>query len=340
MADFFGNLILRSAIDPSPPALLQPRLPSLFEPLVGANEIPMPEPILRETAALTNDPAASASPIVKLPAARSTIVDEPAARQRTIRPTESHAVPAAAPPIIQLPAVRSTVADEPAARQPTVKSVEHQRPPATAQVVPSPMSETQQNMSPPVQPSPRLPGRITKTVQSMSHPREPQTLRAILPRPESQAAQKELPAIEERRSTPKERGKTSPAEPLSVNAQKAEATPLPTKRMDDSFKATINPPKEDSISADSARPMPEPASVKTGPKPAAVLQPIPTASHSARIQQSEQASEREPQRVVEIHIGRIEVRAAPPTTPLKRAAQKAATMSLDEYLRSRPGEKQ
>jgi hypothetical protein len=69
------------------------------------------------------------------------------------------------------------------------------------------------------------------------------------------------------------------------------------------------------------------------------LQPVPTRLRPASIQPSIQPEAQQSQRVVEIHIGRIEVRAAPPSTPAKRGSRKATTMSLEEYLRSRPGEK-
>ncbi len=40
---------------------------------------------------------------------------------------------------------------------------------------------------------------------------------------------------------------------------------------------------------------------------------------------------------IQVTIGRIEVRAAPPPAPIKRASPPTSTMSLDDYLRSRSG---
>jgi len=51
----------------------------------------------------------------------------------------------------------------------------------------------------------------------------------------------------------------------------------------------------------------------------------------------EQPQER--QAVVEIHIGRIEVRAVPPSTPVKGRSQPTGIMSLEDYLRSQSGDK-
>ncbi len=42
---------------------------------------------------------------------------------------------------------------------------------------------------------------------------------------------------------------------------------------------------------------------------------------------------------IHVTIGRIEVRATPPPSPIKRAAPAATTISLEEYLRSRSGDR-
>jgi hypothetical protein len=46
-----------------------------------------------------------------------------------------------------------------------------------------------------------------------------------------------------------------------------------------------------------------------------------------------------PAPTIHVTIGRIEVRAAAPTTPVKRASPPASTMTLEEYLRSRAGDR-
>jgi hypothetical protein len=43
--------------------------------------------------------------------------------------------------------------------------------------------------------------------------------------------------------------------------------------------------------------------------------------------------------MIHVTIGRIEVRAALPPTPVKRASPPTSTMSLEEYLRSRSGDR-
>jgi hypothetical protein len=91
MADFFSNLLLRSATDSFPSALLQPRLPSLFEPPVGRDETPLPapEPVLRETIGPASELVAVNAPILQASANRSAIAVEPPERQPVITPVES-----------------------------------------------------------------------------------------------------------------------------------------------------------------------------------------------------------------------------------------------------------
>lgn len=52
-----------------------------------------------------------------------------------------------------------------------------------------------------------------------------------------------------------------------------------------------------------------------------------------------QASQAPTPPTIHVTIGRIEVRATPPPSPIKRAAPAATTMSLEEYLRSRSGDR-
>jgi len=74
-------------------------------------------------------------------------------------------------------------------------------------------------------------------------------------------------------------------------------------------------------------------------KPKSVLQPIPVSSHLPKTYQLEQTQRNESERTIEIHIGRIEVRAAPPSPQAKRKMSQAPVMSLDEYLKSRSGDR-
>lgn len=302
MADFFSNLLLRSAAEPFPSAVLQPRLPALFEPPAGKDEVPLPapEPVLRETIGPANEPAAVNVPILQAPVSRSAIAVEPPERQPAITPVES--------------------------RHPSEQTAQTQA------------TEPQQELIQPVPRATPSPRGIIQPIQFTSRLEEPQ--RTIMPRSPVPPTRRDAPAIEDPHSlTPQERGKISSDEPVPVEAQKLEMIPLEPKRHNDPLSVVIRPLKEDSLLEDSAHPGVEPLPAKTGPEPLTVLQPVPAASRPARTQPLEPAHPPAPQRVVEIHIGRIEVRATPPPAPLKRAPQKAATMSLEEYLRSRPGEK-
>jgi hypothetical protein len=300
MTDFLGNLILRSAADQSQPALLQPRLPSLFEPF-GGDEIlmPSPDPVVRESVAPIGEPSISVSMINELPTSRATITTEPAEHERAVKPVQGHT---------------AFVPDQ------------------TARL---PATETQKEVIEPVQLSARDPDRIAQTISLISHVEEPQ--RTILPHPQGRPTRKELPTTEDYGSLPaKERRKISSTDPLSVDAPKLEMMPTPTTGIKDPIPAVITPLKEAPVLEASTRSIVEPVSSKADSKPAAVLQPIPTVARPARMQPLEQTRAQTPERVVEIYIGRIEVRATPPSAPLKRTPQKATIMSLEEYLRSRP----
>ena len=250
MTDFLGNLILRSTGDPSPHSILQPRLPSLFEPIGGEIEMPLPDPVVQD-------------PI-----------------ERDSGPSDS------APSINELPMNRSTIAVEPDGRERMSISLEREVPPDPAHVAHPGSQEAQPDVLRPEPPAAQTPLKIRAA--QVTVPREgPQ--QTIMPRVAGRAARKEWPGMEA------------------------------------------------SIPEELARPIEQPASTKKGPAPL-VLQPVLAAPRPASVQPFEQKEDQAPQQVVEIHIGRIEVRAAPPSAP-KRASQKPATMSLEEYLRSRPGER-
>lgn len=125
-----------------------------------------------------------------------------------------------------------------------------------------------------------------------------------------------------------ENGQTSQVEPRRVNAQHAEGRssfqvePV-TRSIEASRRVenTIRPHQNSELSAPVLKPVPASQPVSTVSRPAAA-QPQP-------------GQERES--VVQIHIGRIEVRAVTPP-PAPRAAQPAAPqpkLSLDDYLRQR-----
>jgi hypothetical protein len=146
---------------------------------------------------------------------------------------------------------------------------------------------------------------------------------------------------EQRSSLPKADGIIPRLESFVVNTPRMEVVVRQTEHIEEPLPVAISPsasPK-DPILDPSPSSTVERASESNESKQPAVLQPVLTRYHPASIQPSIQPEAQQAQRVVEIHIGRIEVRAAPPSTPVKRGSQKATTMSLEEYLRSRPGEK-
>jgi len=76
--------------------------------------------------------------------------------------------------------------------------------------------------------------------------------------------------------------------------------------------------------------------IASTPQQKRILAPQPVAATSRRATaQLEHA--RQPERIVEIHIGRVEVRAMPPPPSPKPTRPTSPLMSLDEYLRKRNG---
>jgi hypothetical protein len=207
-------------------------------------------------------------------------------------------------------------------------------------VGPEAIPPVQPQVIPPVEPVPQSSVSIVETVQPISTPAEPQW--TILLRPPSRIARKELRRIQDQRSVfHTEAGEESPPEPLAIDTPKMGLFLLQTEHVQESPQASLptSAHKDISVLESSEGSRMEPIPEKKESKPVAVLQPVPMRHGAASIQPAAQTASQAPQRVVEIHIGRIEVRATPPSTPVKRGSQKATTMSLEEYLRSRPGEK-
>jgi hypothetical protein len=290
MTDFLGNLIRRSAGESAPQSILQPRLPSLFEPLGGGTEFPdlALEPVEREHVVPT--PRSIFAPIKsELPTFHSSDIVEPTQRKQTVEPTQTH---------------------RPAALQ------RLQNPPALS-------SEHE----------------TTEPAPFFSQPVEPE--RTILPPPERRPVANALPQKELLPSNaPEERVKRRAGESFSNEAQSVASLPPSIQPGKKPGETAITPPNTGFIENSPARKLVE----KVPEQPKATLAPIVPAitiamgSSPVITAQSEPAPTQDSQRTVEIHIGRIEVRAAAPAVSSKRAA-KRATMSLEEYLRSRPGEK-
>jgi len=304
MTDFLSNLILRSAGEQPQlsVSILQPRLPSLFEPLggVGGMPLPPPDPGIDESAAPTQERPASARAKSELPNPRPIPAFRQVENEPVLGPAEGLDV----------------LTEEQSSRLP--------------------VKETPRQIIQPIQPG-TPPSSMIQTPPFLAPRQETQEITMV--HPEGSAVRKTLPANQDQSSeTRKERAEIAPLKPLSVDTQKVDKVPVSPKQTKDPIQVTIRPLNVDFVLDDSAASMTELDSARAESKPAAVLQPISIPSHPMPIQQFEPAPMHS-QRVVEIHIGRIEVRAAPSSGPPKRASQKT-TMSLEEYLRSRPGEKQ
>jgi hypothetical protein len=97
--------------------------------------------------------------------------------------------------------------------------------------------------------------------------------------------------------------------------------------------------KENSAVEETIRPRLEALPKSASSKQSAVLQPILTASQTVETQQLEPSKEQDTQRIVEIHIGRIEVRVVSASSSKKQPSPTAKVLSLEDYLRSRSGGK-
>jgi len=132
-----------------------------------------------------------------------------------------------------------------------------------------------------------------------------------------------------------ERNKTLRTESLSVPVQTDEEMVLPKKIAKNSLETRIRPVKEDFFVKNVVSSNREPLPLKAKSNQATILQPILPASRRARRQQFEMSNQEEQQRIVEIHIGRIEVRATPAPVNQHSKPRPATIMTLDEYLQRR-----
>jgi hypothetical protein len=286
MADFLNNLLLRSTADQPQAAFLQPRLPSLFEPLHGPSKTPMPSP----------DP----------------LVQEPITPTAELSTTEV--------PQSQLRSKLSTI------------SVEH-RP--FAILNDGNQSNLFQEDALPTKQETRL--SISQQIQFAKPVTPVEELKeAILPDDAHEATVSTPSLIKE--NPPQalvERNKTLRTESLSVPVQTDEEMDLPKKIAKNSLETRIRPVKEDFFVKNVVSPNREPLPLKAKSNQATILQPILPASRTTRRQQFEMSNQEEQQRVVEIHIGRIEVRATPAPVNQQAKPRSTSIMTLDEYLQRR-----
>jgi hypothetical protein len=281
MADFLSNLLIRSAADPLTSAMLQPRLPALFELLQSPSEIQMPssDPLPSEIFAQTRVQTATEIP-------QSKLLDSPS----TIR-------------------VEHTVS-------PMLGEADHGIP--AQDELPSAKRETQPSAIPQPQ--------VKKLVKRFGEPEE-----RIIPDHGQDHSFVDPPSViqENPFHLPEEGNKTLRAESVPAHVQTEEESVLPKHPIKSSIEISIRPTEEDYVAEDESSTVGY-FPLKTNLNSATQLQPILPVSRPVG-----QNKKREPQNVVEIHIGRVEVRAiaAPAAQPSKPRA--AAIMTLDEYLQRR-----
>lgn len=293
MTDFFGNLFLRS--NPSAKtsaAILQPRLPSLFESTRGADEIPSPRPdaVVRE----------SFSPGSAHPAEHGTKEDADLpghASTVTAHIPENHPEPK------QKNNLRVIVSEKDARMFAPPEA--HEKP------LPSTPNKTQEALT----------KALNQTIIPINDTRQAAVSDA---RPPDQ-----LPVHVEREVTfsAQPTGKTD----ITPGTQENRQTPQMEIRSVKSEESDGNLPVQNRPAEYTLQPHLEPAAPQPILKPVLTPQPISVVSQGVAAQ-PQQAQEHES--VVEIHIGRIEVRALTPPTPppAVRAALSKPKMSLDDYL--------
>ena len=270
MADFFGNLLLRSNVSTKTSAsILQPRLPSLFESTRGADEIPSPQPdaVVRE----------SFSPGSAHPAEQSTKEDADLSEHASaVRAhfSENHPEPK------QQNNLRAIVSEKDARIFAPHEALERPLPPA---------QNKQQEALIKLQPT-------DFNTQPSSFSVQP-TIEADI-----------TPGTQENRQMPRMAIR-------SVNASQSIGN-----------SSAQNRPADYAL-----QPHLQPVTSKPSLNAVLTTQPISVVSPGVTAP-PQQAQEHEG--VVEIHIGRIEVRALMPPTPppAVRAALSKPKMSLDDYL--------
>ncbi len=295
MTDFFGNLLLRSNA-PTAGVILQPRLPSLFESTRGADEIPSPQPdtVVRE----------SFSPGSVHPAEQSTKEDADLpehASAVTAHIPENHPEPKQKNILEAIvPEKDSRMFAPPEAHEKPLPPIQNKTQEALTKAPNQtiiPINDTRQAAVSDARPSDQLPVRIEREVTFSAQP--------TIFGSQSTGTADITPEMQENRQTPR----------LEIRSVKSEES--------DGNSLAQNRPAEYTL-----QPHSEPAASQPILKPVLTSQPISVVSQGAAAQ-PQQAQEHES--VVEIHIGRIEVRALTPP-PAARAALSKPKMSLDDYL--------
>ncbi|MDV7390896.1 hypothetical protein RZS08_06075 [Arthrospira platensis SPKY1] len=321
MSDYLSNLVARTL---AAAPVLQPRQPSLFEPVGGGwglgnrdwgvaaeaetavsplmpSPTPPPvrpvwpetavatsppiQPARPETAAVTPPPAAVAQPQPAPPPAPHA---EPLAASQPERPMaarmEKKTAPSPPPMTIRERIIQQTVVEKKERLVPAGPPPAAPIHPAKAMAVPVPVAVQPRPLSPPPPPVP-------ETVKT---------------RPQDEPPIRSMPAVPKRPSA---------AEPPVRIVERQHPTSEPSP-----------PPKPDK------RQVAPPPTIRERILP-------PTAATSPereRATNGRYASEPPPP-TIQVHIGRIEVRATPPPQPVAKSRPTPALTSLDDYLRQRNG---
>lgn len=303
MADFISNLLLRNGISPStqtPAEILRPRLPSLFEESHGIDRFSIPQVHSTKSDILPRSRVEYALVSVEraFPTSRSTIMVDPVERKFASTFAGSGESPAPEQKILAFP--QETPKPRGSEAQPLAEKVQ------TRQLRSIP--DGSRRIAPPF-----IEGESTGGTKSAAGEN-----RSFVAQENRQAPQADLP----------------PSSPGQF-----EKRPLPLEKTRSSLQTEneIQPTARDySVDGPAGRDL-ESFSTRVEVKPAIVMQPAPIKARAEVMQRSELPKDQESQRVVEIHIGRIEVRAAPPISSPKRNTSAAPVMSLDEYLHQRRG---
>jgi hypothetical protein len=288
MVDFLSHLLMRSTATQPATAVLQPRLPSLFEPLRGPDEISVlsPDPAVKENFTPAGESSVTGGRKNGLSIGSSTITPD-------YRPS-------------------SILESENLSPDPKPMTLNMRQ-------------ETEQSRGGEIQ--------AVKTFPSLAEPRQ----MTIASDVHESLVETKLLADETHSSTSEESGKALFVESRPARTQAAEENFPTTEMLKNRVEIHVRPITEDSFIEEEVRSNKTSLSLKTEASPITVLQSLPTSSRRARMPELEQPQER--QAVVEIHIGRIEVRAVPPSTPVKGRSQPTGIMSLEDYLRSQSGDK-
>jgi hypothetical protein len=335
MADFFNNLLLRSSASAKTSgALLQPRLPSLFESTSGVDEIPSPraDGVLRESVSPSHEennlPAfehganQAAELSARLPAQRLEPQSESKRRSANnpaadVPENDSDAGAVApmperpsGPVSIRLPGQRAKAPD------PTVRAAQEPggHAPIPGAQLPSPSGvPAAQTVEP------------ERTV--LAHVPVPPHRQGDASDPGAGPAAKTRPA-----RAPQEDGQTPQLEVPPVVPRQVKERAL--SRLERDVRSDV----QDHAPANTVRSRPDAASSAPVLQPVLAPRPAPAVSRpGALLAQAAQEQES----VVQIHIGRIEVRAVtPPAAPRTvQATPSQPRMSLDDYLRQREEKK-